>query len=166
MLQLVENVGLVTKQQREVLLGTVTAIDVHNGLLSGLQKDGSRITISQSPMVPRITTQMYSFAKLAEELPEEESKQYYVNKINIFIKGISAKRIIPIQKDLVSILLSLITRLSFNEIDKINDKCTLKEDAEHLKNPIVISTMMGFFNSTVSQLSHQKSTVLDTTGAG
>ncbi len=82
MLQLVENVGLVTKHQREALLGTVTAIDVHNGLLSGLQKDGSRINISQSPMVPRITSQMYSLAKLAEELPEEESKQYYVNKIN------------------------------------------------------------------------------------
>lgn len=82
-LQFNKNIGLVTEQESEVFLNTINTIDEYNRLLKGLQKDDSRITIYQSSILPKITLQMHSLKKLAEKLPEEESKQYYANKINV-----------------------------------------------------------------------------------
>jgi len=156
MLQFNKNIGLVTEHESEVFLNTINTIDEYNELLRELQKNGSKITISQFPMLPTITSQMHSLIKLAEKLPEEESKQCYANKINVFIKDISAKHFFQFQKDFVSILLALFIRFSFNEIDESNENGDAKEDTEHLRNPIVISKVMGYIYSTISQISHQK----------
>ncbi len=156
MLQFNKNIGLVTEHESELLLNTINTIDEYNRLLRGLQKEGSRITISQFPMLLKITSQMHSLIKLAEKLPEEESKQYYANKINVFIKDIRTKHFFQFQKDFESILLSIFIRVSFNGIDESNEKSAIKEDTEHLKNPIVINKLMGFLFSTISQISYQK----------
>ncbi len=97
MLQFNKDIGLVTEHEGELLLNTINTIDEYNRLLRRLQKDSSRITISRFPMLPKITSQMHSFIKLAEKLPEEESKQYYANKINEFIKDISTKHFLSRQ---------------------------------------------------------------------
>ncbi|KHE92130.1 MAG: hypothetical protein K8F52_01800 [Candidatus Scalindua rubra] len=135
---------------------TINTIDEYNKLLKGLQKDGSRITSSQSFILSKITSLMHSLIKLAGKLPEEESKQYYANKINVFIEDIRTKHFIQFPKDFELILLSLLIRFLFNKLDKSKEKDAVKEDIEHLKNPIVISTVIGFLYSTISQISHQK----------
>ncbi len=56
----------------------------------------------------------------------------------------------------MSILFSLFTRFSFNEIDESNEKGAAKGDIEYLKEPIVIKKVIGFLFSTISQISHQK----------
>jgi len=155
-LQFIINVGLVTEHQIEFFFNTINTIDEYNKLLKGLQEDGSRITSSQSFILSKMASLMYSLIKLAEKLPEEESKQYYANKINVFIKDISTKHFIQFPKDFELILLSLITRFLFNKLDESNNKCAVKENIEHLKNPIVISTVIGFLYSTISQISQQK----------
>lgn len=164
MLQFDKNVGLITEHESKVFLDTLYAIDEYDKLLRGLKKDCSSITIFRffkklylrRIIQPGIASQMDSLIKLAENLPEKESKQYYVKKINVFIKDVSTKHFFQFQKDFVSIFFSLFIRLFYNKIDECNEESATKEDIEHLNKSIVISKMMGFFNSTMSQISHQK----------
>jgi len=99
---------------------------------------------------------MFSLIKLAEKLPDEESKQYYVNKIKVFINDIRIKHCFQSQKDFVSILLSILIRLFLNNIDEINEEDAVEEEIEHMRKSIVISKVIGSINSAISQISHQK----------
>lgn len=164
MLQFNKNVGLVTEHESEVLVNTLSAIEKYNIFLSGLQKSGSRKTITRFFKVlylrfviqPKIAPHMHSLVKLAENLPEEESKKYYVNKIDVFISDLRTKHFFLFQKDFISVLYSIFIRLTFNKIDESNEESATKEDIEHFNKSIVISKVMGFINSTMSQISHQK----------
>ena len=164
MLQFNKDVGLVTEQECDVLLDILPAIEEYNIFLIKLQKTGSRRTITRYfkllylrfVIQPNITPHLHSLMKFAENLPEEESKQYYARKINTFIKDMRKKHFFKFQKDFVLIFCSIFVRFTFNRIDQSNEENATKEEIEHFNKSIVISKVTGFINSTMSLISHQK----------
>ncbi len=106
MLQFTKDIGLATEQEGDVLSDILPAIEEYNIYLKELQKAGPRRSITRFFKVlylrfviqPKIAPHMHSLMKLAENLPEEESKQYYVNIINVFIKDIRTKHFILFQE--------------------------------------------------------------------
>lgn len=161
--QFVEKIGLIAVQEDKIFLDTLSAIDKYDKSLRGLQKGGSRINILRFfkmlylrfSIQPKITPYMHSLLKLAEGLTEEESKQYYLRKINIFIKDISTKHFINFKKDFVLMFFSLFMRISLNRIDGIIEENVEDEKIEHLKSNVV-NQILGNINSTMSQLANQK----------
>jgi|GEM_PF-2653814 len=104
-----------------------------------------------------ITSRMDSLIQLIEILPEEESRQYYVNKANAFINDICTKYSFQSQEGIELIPLCILIRISFAKIDEISEENATKEEIEILsKSTIVISKVLGFINSIMYQLSHQK----------
>ncbi len=105
-----------------------------------------------------LKSQMHSLIKLAEKLPEEESRKFYLNKIRGFLNDPCNKPFFEFQKDFLSITLSLFIRLVFVKLDEDDKTEPTKEQIAHLKNPIVINQLIGFIFSTISQIAHQRET--------
>jgi hypothetical protein len=163
MLQFTENIGLITEQEYKVFSNASCAIDEYSTFSDGIKKAGfvTRFLNKLSfrfGMRDKITSQIHSLIELSETLPEEESRQYYANKINVFINGICTKHSCQPQEEIEFLPLSILIRIALNRMDEISEESATKEEIEHLKESfIVISKMMGSIYSTMSQLSHQKS---------
>ncbi len=160
MLQFTQKIGIVTEQEGKVLFNISSAIDEFREISNGIKNAGSITRFFKRIYLhfvirEKITSQLHSLLKLAEKLSEEESKEYYANRINVFINDFRTKHFDQSQEDLVLILFSLFMRTFLKRIDEMNEECAEKEEIVHLKS-IVISNVLGSINSTMSQLSHQK----------
>ena len=163
MLQFTEKIGLITNQEYKVFLNSLCAIDKYSKISDGIKKAGFVTRFFEKlsfrfDMRDKITLQIHSLIELSETLPEEESRQYYANKINVFINDICTKHSFPPHEDIEFLPLSILIRIALNRIDEVGEESVTKEDIEHLKeSTIAISKILGSIYSTISQLSHQKS---------
>ena len=163
MLQFTEKVGVVTEQELKVIFNALSAIDKYRKISAGIKKAGFVTRFFDKlffrfDMRDKIISQIHPLIELSETLPEEESRQYYANSINVIINDISTKHSFQPQEKIEFLPLSILIRIALNRIDEISEESATKEDIEHLKeSSIVISKMLGSIFSTISQLSNQKS---------
>ena len=163
MLKFTENVGLVSEQELKVIFNALNGIDKYRKISAGIKKAGFVTRFFDKlffrfDMRDKIISQIHPLIELCETLPEEESRQYYANTINVIINDISTKHSFQPQEKIEFLPLSIFIRIALNRIDETSEESATKEDIEHLKeSSIVISKMLGSIFSTISQLSNQKS---------
>ena len=162
MVQFVENVELLTEQEIKGVLDSIAAMDEYRQFSEGINNAGLitrffKRLYFRYIMRDEIASKMDSLMQLIESLPEEESRQYYANKVNLFINDISTKYSFQPQEKIELIPLCILIRIAFAKIDAICEESATKEEIEILsESTIVISKMLGFINSIMYQLSRQK----------
>lgn len=163
-LRFVKNIGLVDAHESTLFLGILYSLKHYNTCLKlRSQKSIFIRTISMIVflfpaifIIFRISSQMRSLIKTAEKLKEEESRKFYINKIQGFLNDIWKKPFFKFQKDFVSITFSLFIRIYFIKLDEYDKTEPTKEQIEHLKDPKVINQFVGSLYSTLSQIAHQR----------
>ena len=162
MVQFVEKVELLTEQEIKGVLDSIAAMDEYRQFSEGINNAGVitrffKRLYFRYVMRDEIESKMDSLLQLIEILPEEESRQYYANKVNAFINDICTKHSFQPQEGIELIPLCILIRVAFVKIDKISEESATKEEIEILsESTIVISKMLGSIKSVISQLSHQK----------
>ena len=165
MLEFDKKVGLIAEDEGKIFLDIIYSIDSYNKFLKRGSKKSTPIKYILKIfktyylrffILPRIILRTHALAKLAKGLPEEESKQYYINKINGFIKDIHTRPLCLFQKDFVAMMIALFIRLFSARLDERSETEDKKEETEKLKDHIVINHSIGILYSTLSQIAHQQ----------
>lgn len=162
MFQFVEKIGLITEQEFKIFSSASSAIDESKKYSEGINNAGFIIRFFKKLyfryiMRDEITSKMDSLIQLSDTLTEEESRQYYTNKVNAFINDICIKYSFQSQEEIVLIPLCIFIRIAFAKADEISEENATKEEIEILsESTIVISKILGFINSIMYQISHQK----------
>jgi hypothetical protein len=162
MFQFAENVGLLSEQELKGYLNSIAAMDEYRKFSEGINNAGL-ITRFFKKLYFRyvirdeIASQTDSLMQLIEILPEEESRQYYANKVNAFVNDICTKYSSPSHEGIELIPHCILIRIVLAKIDEISEENATKEEIEYLReSTIVISKILGFINSIMYQISHQK----------
>ena len=162
MFQFVKNVELLTEQEIKGLLNSIAAMDEYIKFSEGINNAGLitrffKRLYFRYVMRDEIESKMDSLLQLIEILPEEESRQYYANKVNVFVNDICTRHSSPSQDEMELIPHCILIRIVLAKIDEVSEEKATKEEIKHVReSTIVISKTLGFINSIMSQLSHQK----------
>ena len=162
MIQFVENVGLFSEQELKGYLNAIDALDKYRKHSKWINNAGIitrflKKLFFRYTMRDDIASQMDSLIPLIEILPEEESRQYYANKVNVFVNDICTRHSSPSQDEMELIQHCILIRIVLAKIDEVSEEKATKEEIKHVReSTIVISKTLGFINSIMSQLSHQK----------
>jgi hypothetical protein len=162
MFQFAENVGLLSGQEIRGVLNSIAAMGEYRKFSEGINNAGLITRFFKKLyfryfMRDEIAAKMDSLIQQIETLPEEESRQYYANKVNPFINDICTKNSFKSQEGIELIPLCILIRIVLAKIDEISDDSATKEEIEYLReSTVVISKVLGSIKSVISQLSHQK----------
>ena len=135
MIQFVENVGLLSEQELKGYLNAIAALDKYRKYSKWINNAGIitrflKKLFFRYTMRDDIASQMDSLIQLIEILPEEESSQYYANKVNVFVNDICTKHSFPPQEDIELISHCILIRIVLAKIDEVA-LCAQKEGIEY-----------------------------------
>lgn len=154
-----KGIGLINEEELRMLKNLLFSINKYNNILKKLQKTTTFQFFTKLQLgiqTGKIKMEMKSLQKLAEKLPEEESRKYYIDKIKGFTEDMGKKHFFQIQEDFISVAFTLIVRNVFIKLEELSNAEDEQAGVEHLKNQIVINQIIGFLYSVMTQIAHQK----------
>ena len=154
-----KGIGLINEEELRMLKNLLFSINKYNNTLKKLQKTTTFQFFTKLQLyiqTGKIKMGMKSLQKLAEKLPEEESRKYYIGKIKGFTEDMHKKHFFQIQEDFISVAFTLIVRNVIVKLEEMSNTEDEQAGVEHLKDPIVLNQIMGFLYSVTTQIAHQK----------